>query len=334
MRSFREVWVRDAKAMNWNGSRETLDHLIRNRIEPQRAKRSQDEFNAKRRSRIESALNTRPFIVPLEFDMNAAGQLVPYRATTPQLPFDYIITGIKTDSQTREITIRRTEDERPIAYVGEETSLYLRLDDVAGLTASHGGGQVGTFYLPKPIMLYRGGRITVEMFKTDTTAAAERVNIVLIGVRVFKKEVGELALDKVEHERIDFLMKAREAPRTVFLKQLVEFPSFMPGSVCSNLQTPEVPEPLLVLGVRTNLRQSLIQGVRLEGEPNWMPSDVPIWGFAGEDELIHENYQWFSRPIFLRSKQAIQIDRITNSIDGTDFDAQTGNFITWICETV
>ena len=320
--------------MNWNGSRETLDHLIRNRIEPERAKRSQDEFNAKRRSRIASALNTRPFFVPLEFNMHAAGQLVPYRATTPQLPFDYIITGIKTDSQTREIVIRRTEDERPLAYVGEETSLYLRLDDIAGLTATNGSGQVGTFYLPKPIMLYRGGRITVEMFKTDATATAEETNIVLVGVRVFKKEVGQLALDKIERERIDFLMKARECPRTVFLKQLVEFDTPIPGGKATDLITPEVPEPLLLLGVRTNLRQSLIQGVRLEGEPNWMPSDVPVWGFAGEDELMHENYQWFSRPIFLRSKQAIQIDRITNSIDGTDMDPQTGNFITWICETV
>ena len=320
--------------MNWNGQRDTLDHLIRNRIEPERARKSQDEFNSKRRSRIESALHTRPFFVPLEFTMNAAGQVVPYRATTPQLAFDYIITGIKTDSRTREIVIRRTEDERPVAYVGEETNLYLRLDDVAGLTATNGSGQVGTFYLPKPIMLYRGGRITVEMFKTDTTAAAEEANIVLVGVRVFRREVGELALDKVERERIDFLMKAREAPRTVFLKQAVEFDSPYAGGVCGNLQTPEVPEPMMLLGVRTNLRQSLIEGVRLEGEPNWMPSAVPIWGFAGEDEMVHENYQWFSRPIYLRSKQAIQIDRITNTIDGTDFDPETGNFITWICETV
>ena len=109
--------------MNWNGSRETLDHLIRNRIEPERAKKTQDEFNAKRRGRIESALHTRPFCVPLAFNMNAAGQVVPYRATSPQLPFDFIITGIKSDNQTREIVIRRTEEERPIAYVGEETSL-------------------------------------------------------------------------------------------------------------------------------------------------------------------------------------------------------------------
>jgi hypothetical protein len=320
--------------MNWNGQRETLDHLIRNRIQPERARANQSEFNSKRRSRIESALHTRPFHIPLTFNMAAAGQVVPYRDTTPPLNFDFIITGIKSDSQTRELVIRRTEDEKPIAYVGEETNLHLRADDIAGLTATNGGGQVGTFYLPKPIMLYRSGRLTVEIFKTDTTAAAEEVNIVLIGVRVFKKEVGELALEKIERERIDFLMQSREAPRTIFLKQAVEFSSAVAGGTCQNLLTPEVPEPLLVLGVRTNLRQSLIQGLRIEGEPNWMSDATPIWGVMGEDELMHENYQWFSRPVFLRSKQAIEIERITNSIDGTNLDSQTDNFITWICETV
>ena len=320
--------------MNWNGQRETLDHLIRNRIYPEKARASQDEFNSKRRSRIESALNTRPFHIPLTFEMNAAGQVTPYRATTPQLAFDFIITGIKSDTQTRELIVRRTEDEKPIVYVGEETNLYLRADDVAGLTATNGSGQVGTFYLPKPIMLYRGGRLSIEMFKTDTTAAAEEANIVLIGVRVFRREVGELAIDKVEREHIDFLMKAREAPRTIFIKQSVAFDTAAAGGIADNLLTPEVPEPLLVLGVRTNLRESLVQGLRIEGEPNWMPSATPIWGVMGEDELIHENYQWFSRPIYLRSKQAIEIERITNSIDGTNIDPQTGNFITWICETV
>jgi len=320
--------------MNWNGQRETLDHLIRNRIYPDRVRANQSEFNSKRRSRIESALHTRPFHIPLAFNMSAAGQIVPYRDTTPPLNFDFIVTGIKTDTQTRELIIRRTEDEKPVVYVGEETNLHLRADDMAGLTATNGSGQVGTFYLPKPIMLYRGGRVTVEMFKTDTTAAAEEANIVLVGVRVFRKEVGDIALDKIERERIDFLMQAREAPRTIFLKQSVAFSTNAAGGICENLLTPEVPEPLLILGVRTNLRQSLIQGLRLEGEPNWMPSAVPVWGVMGEDELMHENYQWFSRPVYLRSKQAIEIERITNSIDESTLDEQTGNFITWICETV
>jgi hypothetical protein len=267
--------------------------------------------------------------------MLAIGQVVPYRATTPQLNFDYIITGFKADlASPRDIIIRRTEDEKPVVYTGDETSLYLKTGDIAGQSATLGGGQLGTFYLPKPIMLYRGGRITVEMFKTDTTGAAEEANIVLVGIRVFNRAVGEMALDPIERERINFLMQAREVPRTIFLKQAVDFDAAGVGGVCSNLLTPEVPEPLLVLGCRTNLRQSLIQGLRLESEPNWMPSATPIWGVCGEDELVHDNYQWFSRPIYLRSKQGIEIERITNSIDGANIDPQTGNYITWICETV
>lgn len=320
--------------MNWNGQRETLDHLIKNRIFPEKARANQDEFNAKRRSRIESALNTRPFFIPLEFNMLAAGQVSPYRAITPQLNFDFIITGFKTDSNNRDILIRRTEDERPLVYTGDQTNVYLRTDDIAGLAATVGGGQIGTFYLPKPLMLYRGQRLTVEMFKTDTTPAAEEANIVLVGIRVFRREVGEIVLDKTERERIDFLMQAREAPSIRFLKQTVSFSSGVAGGIDDNLLTPEVPEPLLVLGVRTTLRQSLIQGLRLEGEPNWMPSATPVWAVMAEDELVHDNYQWFSRPIYLRSKQGIEIERITNSIDGSNIDSQTGETITWICETV
>lgn len=320
--------------MNWNGQRETLDHLIRNRVNPAKARANQDEFNAKRRSRIDSALHTRPFFVPLTFNMNAAGQVAPYRDVTPQLNFDFIVTGMITDVRTRDIIIRRTEDEKPLVYVGESTNLYLRSDDLAGLTATNGSGQVGIFYLPKPLMLYRGGRLQLEMYKTDTTADPEEANIVLVGVRVYRKEVGEMAIDDLERERIDFLMKAREAPRIVVIKQPVTFSSAIAGGIAENLLTPEVPEPLLVLGLRTTLRQSLIQGLRLEGEPNWMPEATPIWAVAGEDELGHENYAWFSRPIFLRSKQGIFIERITNSIDGTKIDDQTGNTLTWICETV
>ena len=166
--------------MNWNGQRETLDHLIRRRLNPGQADKLQAEFNAKRRSRIESALTTRPYFVPLSYSLNAAGQVSPYRDMTPQLPFDFLITGIKTDSQTREIVIRRTEDEKPIVYVGENLNLYLRLDEIAGLTADSGGGQLGVFYLPQPIALNRGNRLSVEVYKTDTTADPESVTFTAV----------------------------------------------------------------------------------------------------------------------------------------------------------
>ncbi|MCW5956494.1 MAG: hypothetical protein KIT61_07900 [Pyrinomonadaceae bacterium] len=320
--------------MNWNGQRETLDHLIRCRIEPDKAKTFQSEFNAKRRSRIVSAFNTRPFFVPLSFNMNIAGQVAPYRDVTPQLAFDFIITGLKADVQTRDIVIRRTEDEKPLVYVGDEQNLYLRTDEIAGLSATVGGGTLGVFYLPQPIVLQRGGRLTVEMYKTDTTAAAEEANIVLVGIRVLRKEYGELLMSEGERQHVDFLLKARQSPRTVFLKTSVAFDSAAIGGIASNLRTPEVEEPLLVRGMRSTLRQSLIEGLRIEGEPNWMPTATPIWAIAAEDEVVHENYQWFSKPVYLRSNGSIEIERITNSIDGSNIDAQTGNSITWICDTV
>jgi hypothetical protein len=96
--------------MNWNGQRETLDHLIRRRLNPGKADSLQADFDAKRRSRIESSLTTRPFFIPLSFAMNPGGRVSPYRDATPQLAYDFIITGIKTDTQTRDIVIRRTED--------------------------------------------------------------------------------------------------------------------------------------------------------------------------------------------------------------------------------
>jgi hypothetical protein len=319
--------------MNWNGQRETVDHLIRSLVEPKKAASYQADFNAKRRSRILSALHTRPFFVPLAFNMLAAGQVAPYRAITQQLAFDYIITGIKSDIR-RDIVIRRTSDDKPIVYTGDEANLYLRADDLSGFSADSGFGQMGTFYLPQPIYLQRGHRMTVEMFKTDTTAGAEEGNIALVGIRVLRKEYGELLMAEGEREAVDFYLKNRVTPRAVFLKTYVDFDSAGAGGISANIVTPQVPEPLLIRGVRTTLRQSLIEGVRLEGEPNWMPSATPIWAVAAEDELVHDNYQWFSKPIYLRANGTIEIERVTNSIDGSLIDAQTGNTITWLCETV
>lgn len=42
--------------MNWNGQRETLDHLIRRRLNPGKADSLQADFDAKRISRLESDL--------------------------------------------------------------------------------------------------------------------------------------------------------------------------------------------------------------------------------------------------------------------------------------
>src|SRR5690606_14991296 len=133
-----------------------LEHLIAKRIDQNRATSLQNDFNVARLKRVQSALHTRPVFLPLAFEMNAAGQISPYRDTTPSLAYDVIITGIKADNGTRDIVIRRTEDDKPMVYVGDELNLFLRTDEIAGQGTTTGGGQTGVFYLPKPIILPAG----------------------------------------------------------------------------------------------------------------------------------------------------------------------------------
>lgn len=319
--------------MNWNGQRQTLEHLISLLLDPDRSASIQRDFNAKRRARVESALNARPLFIPLLFSMNAAGQISPYRDTTPSLSYPVIITGIKSDSK-RKIVIRRTEDEKPITYIGEETNLFLTADEIAGQTVDAGGGQQGTFYFPEPIILPAGNRLTIEMYKDDTTPDPENANITLIGIRVFNREYASLLLDAAERNRIDSILQMREVPRVVFLKVRVNFDSALAGGEARNIYTPQVEEPLLVRGIRTTLRHSLIS-LKVQGEPTWTVSPTPIWAVAGEDDLGHENYQWFSKPVFLHSKNQIEIERIVNAISGSSpLDPQNDNTITFICQTV
>src|SRR6478672_7923017 len=130
--------------MNWNGQRNAVDHLINKRSDPANAARLQAEFDAKRRAKIQSAVTTRPVFLPLQFTLPLAGQVTGIKDTTESLAYDVVITGIKSDVQTRDIILRRTEDEKPVVYVGDETNLLLRADDLAGVSATTGGGQLGT----------------------------------------------------------------------------------------------------------------------------------------------------------------------------------------------
>lgn len=318
--------------MNGNGQRRFLNHVINKMQDPAGAGKLQAEFDAWRRKRLSEAATTRPVFHTLQFNMLAAAQTSPYRDTTQSLGYDVLITGIKADVAQRDIIIRRTESDLPICYVGDETNLNLRVDDIAGITATTGGGQTGTFYLPSPILVPAKTRLTIEMFKTDVTAAVEQANIVLVGVRVYHRSFAESLLDPAEKMLADQFIAMREIPRTVFLKQLVAFDSAIAGGEARNLFTPKVEEPLLIRGVRTTLRQSQIE-IGVTGEPSWTVEPTPIWGVAGEDELGNDNYQWFSKPIYLHSGDTIEVRRIINSIDGTLIDVQTGNTLTWICET-
>lgn len=320
--------------MNWNGQREYVSHLIARMSDPANAAQLQAAFNAKRLAKVQSALATRPVYLPLEFVMAAAGQNAPYRDTTQSLQYDVVIVGAKTDSRNRNIILRRTETEQPIAYIGDAVNLYLTTDEIAGLSATTGGGQQGIFYWPSPMLLRAGERLTVEMFKTDTTAGTEEANLVFIGFRVFPNAYSDNLIDPSELDAIKRHIAMRPVPQVRYLKQAVSFDTALVGGVARNLATPQVgDEPLLIRGVRTTLRQSLIE-VGIQGEPDWTVEPTPIWAVAGEDEMGVENYHYFPRPIFLHSENNIMVTRITNGLDGANIDAQTGNTITWLCETV
>lgn len=319
--------------MDANGQRRWLNHSIAIRSNPGKAKALQAELDAYRRRLVAEAALTRPVFLPLEFQMTAAGQVPPYRDISESLSYDVLITGIKSDNQTRNVILKFTESEQSLARVGDETNLYLRADDIAGVTSTTGGGQMGPFYLPRPILLKAGQRMTGEIFKTDTTATTEEANIVLIGVRVFGDEYANAILDPAERDLVERLISMREIPQPRVLKQLINFETAVVGGEKRNAFTPRIEEPLLLLGLRTNLRQSSIE-LGIQGEPTWTTKLTPIWAVAGEDELVHDNYQWFSKPVYLHSETSIEVRRVVNGLDGSNIDDQNNNFLTWICSTV
>lgn len=329
--------------MHWNGQGKNLDHLINKRWDPSRADSLQADFNGQRQSRIQKALQTRPVYIPMQFDLPAAGQSSPVRQTTDYLSYDVIITGIrsdsvKTDGSNRDIIIERSDNTRPILAIDYDASLYLRVDEIAGKTVNAGGGKPGVFYLPSPIVLAAGERLTVQVFKTDDTATNEIANIVFIGVAVYSKEYAATMLDSREQAKISELLNFRETPQQRFLKHSFDFDTPDFGGAARNLSTPaNLDEPVLVRGLRTNLANSRIT-LNLLGQPQWTVNPTPIWAIGAEDDLQDDNYIWFSRPIYLRSNGSIQIPVISNGT-GTDdvpgpLDPQTGNSLTWICETI
>lgn len=319
--------------MNWNGQRRFLDAAIKRRLDPASAAAIQSEINAHRRNRINDALAVRPVYLPLRFDMEAAGRTSPYRDVTPSLDYDVIITGIQSDAQTREIIVKKTEADTSLLRTGDNLNLNLRVDDISGLSVAVGGGQLGPFYFPTPLILPRRTRLSVEMFKTDTTADPETAFVVLIGCRVYSASYANNALGGGEIDRINRFIAAREIPEIRLLKQVINFDVAGVGGEVRNLYTPRVEEPLLLRGMRTTLEQSAIE-FGVTGEPFFTVEPTPIWSVAAEDSTGHENYHWFSKPIFLRSGQTIETRRVVNGLDGVNFDVQNGNTITWIAETV
>ena len=319
--------------MNWNGQRPYINHFVATRSNPLQAASLQADLKARRRSRLFDACLTRPVYLNLRFEMNAAGQTAAYRDTTQTLGYDVLIIGAKSDLiQTREIIVKSAETERSLVRVGGSSTLNLRIDEFAGLTPGN-GGQTGVMYLPSPIPLAAGERITAEVFKTDTTAAVEVGNIVLLGIRVLDKTYAESVL-AAEADQIEQLLKQREFPQEYFQKVTFDFDSAVVGGESRNILSHRIEEPCLIRGFRTSLRFSMVE-IGIAGDLPWTPEATPCWAIGAEDEVGHDNWIWTPKPIYLRRYQQIEIRRIENgAIDEVQVDAQTGNTFTMICETV
>jgi hypothetical protein len=321
--------------MNWNGQRPYLDHLISQRSDPNNAPVSQAAFNRQREKWVADALLTRPVYIPLSYTLPAAGQLSPIRATTPQMPYDVIITGIKTDIwPARDLNLKLNENEETMVRVGSTENLYIRSDEIMGTTVDAGGGHVGVFPLPVPVVIGQNRRLTLEVFKTDATAADIAAHIVLIGVRVFNQAISDGLLDTQERALVDKMIRARSVPKALLLETFIDFGTATYGNIVTNTYSPQNDEPLLILGCRTDLRQSQVE-IGIVGEPRWTVGLTPSWAIAAETEIGHDNYQWYSKPIYLRSQGTIEIPRAINGIDTVNLTADnaTGRF-TFFCKTV
>lgn len=323
--------------MNWNGQRPIVEYYEKVLSDPSVRAAEREKLAAFRRKRAYDSLLTRPVYLPLQFTMDAAGRVNPYRDTTPQLGYDVVITGIKTDcwiGNGRDITFQLSDGSETLVRTGNADNLFLRTDDIAGCTVDAGGGQVGVFYLPQPFLLRQDSAILVEMFKTDTTGSTEVANIVLIGYRVLPAAYANVAVDIDERQKIEDIIRLNETPKTRILKIPVAFAAAAVGSQLSALSSPRIQEPILLRGMRTTLRHSTLE-IGIEGESDWMTEQVPIWAVADENEQGNDNYIWFSKPIFLHSNNSVVIRRIVNgNIDQANVDATTGGQISFIYDTI
>jgi len=330
--------------MNRNGHGPVVDYWIKVLSEPDPDTRSTQRMSlaAKRKEKVLNSLLTRPFYQPLTFTMNAAGQVQPYNQLMPDLGYDVVITGARCDAwlagppvSGRDIVIQFTNnnESQQIVRTGGDTTLYLTTDDFAGSTIDSGGGQLGVFQFTNPIFLEKGNRISVDMYKTDTTADPETVNLVFIGFRVYKKQAAETVITPQELALIDRYINGRETPEMRFLKLTANFPAAAVGSEIVNLQTVKLAEPVILRGLRTTLRNCTLQ-IGINGEPEWMPEQTPIWAVMAENDMQVDNYLWFEKGVYLPSMTPINITRMINgNIDQANVDPTTGE-ITIIYDTV
>lgn len=321
--------------MNRNGHGQLVDYYIKTLSEPDAYPAERAAMKSKRMNKVLASLLTRPFYLPIQFELPAAGQVQPITELTAQLGFDIVITGVRCDvwqagtpgttaPSGRDVIVSFTDnnESQSLVRTGGNTTLYLKTDDFAGSTVDAGGGQLGTFQLPNPIYLRKDNRIQVDMFKTDTTGAIEYANIVFIGYRVYPKAAAESVLDARELALINRYIDNTETPVTRWMKVAVPLVASV-GAQATNLVTPRLEYPVIVRGFRTTMRYSTIQ-LGVDGESSWMPSATPIWALAAENDLQVDDYLWCEKGFYLPSQTIISIPLITNggcdqsSVDPTD----------------
>lgn len=316
--------------MDFNGNREYLDHLINAYREPQTFPKRRAELNARRRVRVEKSLASRPCYIPLTFTLPAAGQFAPVLRKTPELTYDTIIIGAVADNASREVLFRRAENEHPHVFVGEKTNLYLSLAELSGQAVQSDGGTKTIFYFTTPFQLPAGRQFSVSMFKTDTTADPETVNLTLIALRPFRAGFGNDILTATQSELVNRFITLRQTPEMRFLKQQITFNA---NGVAENVEFPRPTEPLLIRGVRTNLAYSTIEA-GVEGEPKWTTGPTPIWALAAQENAPLANYNWFERNVFLPADGQLATS-FKNTVDGVLTDnIGTSYTLTWACETM
>lgn len=322
--------------MNFNGQHRIYSFLETLLSDPAAAPAERLKLAELRRLRARNAALIQPVYLPLNFDMTAAASNLPYRATTNQLNYDVIIVGAKTNCWPgfgRQINFSLSDGQENFVRTGNDPTLYLTTDDIAGSSVDASGNPNGYFYWTQPFLLLQGQTMLMEMMKTDVTAAAETANVTLLAYRVFPKEQAAITIDGAEAARIDQLIRTRQAPVPKVMKVSVEYPSASVGSLAQNIFTTRLDEPVIIRGIRTNMSQSTI-ALGFEGGANWMPAQTPIWAVAAENQSQVENYIWYERGLYMPSDTSIVINMINGNIDQANFDPATGNWISFMYDTI
>lgn len=315
-----------------NINKEWFTHIIDSRRFPNKTseiKARQEKVNAGRLARVEKAMYRMPVYIPLKWVLPAIAPISPITATTNnKINFDVLIVGAISDCPNRQIRFKSSNNEINPSYLGKDVATNLVVGDIAGTTMQYSNdAQIGIFEYTSPFILYPNNQLTIEMYK-DTTDNEEISNLVFVGYRIFSEKFTFTNFQEDEIKEIKGFISQREIPRQKWLKHEIKFDA---EGFASDVLTPDIDEPLIIRGIRTDLKHSVIQRIKFQNHLDWLTEDTPIWAIASETRG-NGNYHYFKQPLYLPRKSAIQID-LKNTIDGTSYIDGDGS-ITWLCETV